>query len=64
MEEREIPLTGVELYSPDLQAIARGFGGLAERPPTLEAFAAALRRAFAANRPTLLQVDEELALRW
>ena len=64
MQERSIPLTGVELYSPDFQAIARGFGCLTERPPTLEAFAAALRRAFAANRPTLLQIDEELALRW
>ena len=64
MEEREIPLTGVELYSPDLQAIARGFGCLTERPLTLEKFAAALRRAFAANRPTVLQIDEEIALRW
>jgi thiamine pyrophosphate-dependent acetolactate synthase large subunit-like protein len=57
-------LTGVELYSPDLQAIARGFGCLTERPLTLEGFAAALRRAFAANRPTVIQIDEEIALRW
>ena len=64
MDEREIPLTGVELYTPDLQAIARGFGCLTERPLTLERFAAALRRAFAANRPTLIQIDEEIALRW
>jgi len=64
MDEREISLTGVELYTPDLQAIARGFGCLTERPLTLERFAAALRRAFAANRPTLIQIDEEIALRW
>jgi acetolactate synthase-1/2/3 large subunit len=64
MDEREIPLTGVELYTPDLQGIARGFGCLTERPATLERFASALRRAFAADRPTLLQIDEEVALRW
>jgi thiamine pyrophosphate-dependent acetolactate synthase large subunit-like protein len=64
MEEREIPLTGVELYSPDFQAIARGFGCLTEAPLTLEGFGAALRRAFAADRPTVLQIDEEIALRW
>jgi acetolactate synthase-1/2/3 large subunit len=64
MEERGIPLTGVELYTPDLQAIARGFGCLTERPPTLERFASAMRRAFAANRPTLFQIDEEIALHW
>jgi len=64
MEKRGIPSTGVELRAPDFQAIARGFGCRAERPPTLEALAAALRRAFAANRPTLVQIDEETALRW
>jgi acetolactate synthase-1/2/3 large subunit len=64
MDERGIPPTGVELYTPDLQAVARGFGCLTERPLDLERFATALRRAFAANRPTLIQIDEELALRW
>ena len=64
MEERGIALTGVELYTPDLQAVARGFGCLTERPLTLERFATALRRAFATNRPMLIQIDEELALRW
>jgi acetolactate synthase-1/2/3 large subunit len=64
MDERGIPPTGVELYTPDLQALARGFGCLTERSLTLERFATALRQAFAANRPTLIQIDEELALRW
>jgi acetolactate synthase-1/2/3 large subunit len=64
MEERGIPLTGVELYTPDWQTVARGFGFLTERPPTLERFAAALRQALSAKRPTLIQIDEELALRW
>lgn len=64
MDEREIPWTGVELYTPDLQAIARGFGCLTERTPTLERFAAALRRAFAANLPMLIEIDEAMALGW
>ena len=64
MEERGIPLTGVELYTPDFQAIARGFGCSTQRTPNLERLASALRRALAANRPTLIRIDEELALRW
>jgi acetolactate synthase-1/2/3 large subunit len=64
MEERNVAPTGVDLYTPDFQTLARGFGCLAERPETLDELAAALRRAFAADRPTLIELDEEIASSW
>jgi acetolactate synthase-1/2/3 large subunit len=57
-EARGRPL-GAELHSPDFCALARSFGANAERAESPDALAAALRRALAADRATLIEVPVE-----
>jgi len=64
MVERGIPTIGVDIYTPDFIAIARGFGCAAETVSTRDEFVDALRRAYAATRPTLIDIPEDLALQW
>jgi acetolactate synthase-1/2/3 large subunit len=64
MQERDIPTIGVDIYTPDFVAIAKGFGCLAETVSTREEFVDALRRANAAAGPTLIDIPEALALGW
>jgi acetolactate synthase-1/2/3 large subunit len=64
MIERDIPTIGVDIYTPDFIAIARGFGCAAETVSTRDEFVDALRRAHAATRPTLIDIPEQLALQW
>jgi acetolactate synthase I/II/III large subunit len=64
MVERDIPTIGVDIYTPDFITIAKGFGCAAETADTREAFVAALLRANAASKPTLIDIPEHLALTW
>jgi acetolactate synthase-1/2/3 large subunit len=64
MAERDIPQIGVDIYTPDLLAIARGFGCVAIRARNLEELGASVESAHRADGPTLIEVDEEDALTW
>ena len=59
MIERGIPEIGVSPRNPDYLALARSFGCRAMRPDGLDAFQAALKAAFEADRPTLIEVRED-----
>ncbi len=58
MLERDIPAIGVDIYTPDFQAIAKGFGCHAEVVGNFAELSAALRRAADADRPSLIEIDE------
>ena len=64
MVERDIPTIGVDIYTPDFIAIAKGFGCAAETVTTRDEFVEALRRAHNAGRPTLIDIPELKALDW
>jgi acetolactate synthase-1/2/3 large subunit len=64
MLERDIPTIGVDIYTPDFIAIAKGFGCAAESVTTRAEFIDALRRADRASKPTLIDIPEQLALDW
>ncbi|MBF3233357.1 hypothetical protein HKW85_36685, partial [Pseudomonas aeruginosa] len=55
MERREITPLGVDIYTPDFLAIARGFGCAAERARDLEHLRELLRGA-PADRPLIVEV--------
>ena len=61
MVERGIPTIGVDIYTPDFQAIARGFGCEARVANDFETLTEALQQAAAADRPTLIEIDEAQA---
>ena len=64
MLERDIPTIGVDIYTPDFIAIAKGFGCEAVSVNTRDEFIDALRRADQGNKPTLIDIAEHLALDW
>jgi acetolactate synthase-1/2/3 large subunit len=64
MAERGIPQIGVDIYTPDFQAIARGFGCHAVRADGFSHLKEALRAAVAADRPTLIEIDDAAARTW
>ena len=64
MAERNIPQIGVDIYTPDLLSIARGFGCAAIRARNLEELGASVENAHRADGPTLIEVDEANALTW
>ncbi len=64
MLEKAITPLGVDIYTPDLLAIAAGFGCRTARPPDLAGLETALREAHGAGRPTLIEIDEATALGW
>ena len=59
MQERGIPTIGVDIYTPDLLAIARGFGCGAERASSLANLRELLLGAARADRPTVIEVRED-----
>jgi 5-guanidino-2-oxopentanoate decarboxylase len=59
MTERGIPEIGVRQRNPDFIKLARAFGCRAIRPSSLDRFRAALRSAFAADGPTLIEMRED-----
>ena len=64
MVERGIPQIGVDIYTPDFQTIARGFGCRTVVAESLDHLASALKEATTASGPTLIEVDEATALGW
>jgi acetolactate synthase-1/2/3 large subunit len=64
MVDRNIPPIGVDIYTPDFIAIAKGFGCAATKISSKAEFIEALRSAASAAVPTLIDIPEELALDW
>lgn len=64
MADRGIPQIGVDIYTPDFQTIARGFGCAAVKVETLDRMITALQAATEKRGPTLIEIDEAAALTW
>ncbi len=64
MEERDIPQIGVDIYTPDFQTIARGFGCEAVRIESFEHLKTELQRAVRANGPTVIEIDDPAVAGW
>ncbi|PVA09552.1 hypothetical protein DC366_12690 [Pelagivirga sediminicola] len=64
MAERQIPQIGVDIYTPDFQAITKGFGANAVKADSLDALIMALKTAFAADGPTVIELDDAKARTW
>ena len=60
MVERGIPEIGVHARNPDFLALARAYGADAVRADSLAALAGALEDALAANKPTLIEIREDM----
>jgi 5-guanidino-2-oxopentanoate decarboxylase len=60
LDARGIERVGVEGANPDFELLARAFGCHAVRPDGLEAFQAAVVRAFQSKKPTVITVHEEV----
>lgn len=58
MQNRQLPTIGVDIYTPDFQTIARGFGWLAARAGSLAHLRELLLSAATASGPTLIEVLE------
>jgi acetolactate synthase-1/2/3 large subunit len=58
MQQREIEPIGVDIYTPDFLAIARGFGCQATRAESLEQLRSLLESGASGDRPTLIEVLE------
>ncbi|MFJ7140828.1 5-guanidino-2-oxopentanoate decarboxylase [Pseudomonas protegens] len=61
MVNRAIEPVGVDIYTPDFIAVAKGLGCAAERIDSVEQLRAALRMAADRQGPTLIEVDQN---RW
>jgi acetolactate synthase-1/2/3 large subunit len=59
MQNRGIPLIGVDIYTPDFLAIARGFGCNAVRATGFDHLRDALLAAARASRPSIIEVLED-----
>lgn len=59
MNERGIPEIGVRLRNPDYIGLAKAFGCNSAQPGSLEDFKSTIQLAFAADRPTLIEVRED-----
>lgn len=59
MERRDLPTIGVDIYTPDFQTLARGFGCHAAQAESFEQLEQLLRDASQRNRPTLIEVRED-----
>jgi len=64
MIDRDIPRIGVDIYTPDFQAIARGFGCHAVVAGSLDQLEDALDAGIRADRPTVIEIEEATALGW
>ncbi len=58
MDRQNVPRIGVEPKSPDFLKVAQGLGCHAIRPSSAEELAQSVRDAFAADRPTLIEVRQ------
>ena len=64
MRDRDIPEIGVDIYTPDFQTIARGFGCDATRPKSYDQLAVALNDATVTDRPTVIEIDDDGVRNW
>ena len=64
MLDRNIPTIGVDIYTPDFQTIARGFGCHAVKVESAAHLGEELRKAHAAKRPTVIEIDDAAAQVW
>lgn len=64
MALRDLPQIGVDIYTPDFQTIAKGFGWATEKAESLEDLQSKLKSANAANGPTMIEINEAEALNW
>jgi len=64
MSERGIAEIGVDIYTPDLLAIARAFGCHTARADTLDQLRELLAETPRAPGATVIEVDEDTALNW
>jgi acetolactate synthase-1/2/3 large subunit len=62
MAERSIPQIGVDIYTPDFVAVAKGLGCEASRPDDIEALRVALAGSARRTVPTLIEIREGSAL--
>ncbi|MEO1200089.1 MAG: 5-guanidino-2-oxopentanoate decarboxylase [Pseudomonadota bacterium] len=60
MQERQIPTIGVDLHTPDFQALAIAYGWQAEMLQSLDQIGARVAAAAAAGKPTLIEIDGSL----
>lgn len=58
MISRKIPTIGVNQHNPDFIKLAEAYGCRTESPPSIEALERAAKAAFAADRPTVIEVRE------
>jgi acetolactate synthase-1/2/3 large subunit len=59
MLERKITPIGVDIFTPDFQTIAKGFGCVAVRPESDAALTEALRAAASQRRPTVIELHAD-----
>jgi len=64
MVEREIPRIGVDIYTPDFQTLAKGFGCHTVRVVSYAQLGDCLRDAIVANRPTVIEIIETEIRTW
>ncbi len=64
MVDRDIPAIGVDIYTPDFQAIAKGFGCHAVVPKSYAHLSQLLEQASKAELPTLIEIKESEILGW
>ncbi|HXV24370.1 MAG TPA: 5-guanidino-2-oxopentanoate decarboxylase [Alphaproteobacteria bacterium] len=64
MAARGIPQIGVDIYTPDLLAIAQGYGCEAVRATSLAHLKDELRRSQERQRPTVIEIDVADARSW
>ena len=64
MVDREIPTIGVDIHTPDFQMLARGFGCYAAVADSYAQLAECLREAVAADRPTVIEIDQSAVASW
>jgi acetolactate synthase-1/2/3 large subunit len=58
MEDADVPRLGVDIHTPDFQALGRAFGCAVSQPRTLAALREALLQAAAGSGPTLIEVSQ------
>ncbi|HEU0222441.1 MAG TPA: 5-guanidino-2-oxopentanoate decarboxylase [Paracoccaceae bacterium] len=64
MADRGIPQIGVDIYTPDFQTIARGFGCHALKAEGWAHLGDALREAVRADGPTIIEIDDDAIRGW
>jgi len=64
MRDRKIPEIGVDIYTPDFQTIARGFGCHAVKAGGWAHLREALQAAVKSDRPTVIEIDDAAVRSW